>query len=148
MKNIYKKTLLILALGLTLTSCESYLDDVPKGKKVPTTLTDFEAFIRDEYTNQSVFVEHASNLLNDRFVTIAGLSADRLVKANYMWDETADRIQLNQADEAMYYRSYAGISTFNLIITNALGTTEATEQEKELCGQKQRFCALCATIIW
>ena len=121
-----------MALGLTFTSCESYLDDVPKGKKVPTTLADFEAFIRDEYTNQTVFVEHASNLLNDRFVTIAGLSADRLIKANYMWDETADRIQLNQADEAMYYRSYAGISTFNLIITNALTTTEATEQEKRI----------------
>jgi len=144
MKNIYKKTLLILALGLTLTSCESYLDDVPKGKKVPTTLTDFEAFIRDEYTNQSVFVEHASNLLNDRFVTIAGLSADRLVKANYMWDETADRIQLNQADEAMYYRSYAGISTFNLIITNALGTTEATEQEKRIVWAEAKILrAMC-----
>lgn len=130
MKKIYIKTVLILALGLTLTSCDSYLDDVPKGNKVPTTLADFEAFIRDEYMNQSVDVTQALNLLNDKYVTIAGLSADRLVKANYMWDETADRIDLNRADERSYYGQYAGISTFNLIIENALTSTEATEEQK------------------
>ena len=132
MKNIYKNVLCLLTIGLVFTSCDNYLDDVPKGSKVPTTLADFEAFIRDEYTNQSVDVTQALNLLNDKYVTIASLSADRLVKANYMWDETADRIQLNQSDEGTYYRSYAGISTFNLIISNALTTTEATEEQKRI----------------
>ncbi|RXM48406.1 RagB/SusD family nutrient uptake outer membrane protein [Flavobacterium sp. YO12] len=132
MKNIYKKAVLIAALGFTFASCESYLDDAPKGSKIPTTLADYEAFIRDEYTNQSVSVDQALNLLNDKFITIATLSAERLTKANYMWDETADRIQLNQADEGTYYRSYAGISTFNLIISNVLTTTEATEDQKRI----------------
>lgn len=132
MKNIYYSILCLLALGLTFTSCDSYLDDVPKGAKIPTTLADFEAFIRDEYGNQSVNVNQASNLLNDKYVTTATLSFDRLTNANYMWDEKADRIELNRADETTYYRSYAGISTFNLIVENALTTTEATDEQKRV----------------
>lgn len=132
MKNIYKNILCVLALGLVLASCSNYLDDAPKGSKIPTTLSDYEAFIRDEYTNQSVNIAQASTLINDKFIDIATLAAQRLTKANYMWDESADRIQLNQADESMYYGQYAGISTFNLIITNALTTTEATEDQKRI----------------
>lgn len=132
MKNIYKKAVCILALGLTLASCENYLDDIPKGSKTPTTLADFEAFIRDEYTNQRVDVLPALHVLNDQFVNAATLSSNRLYNANYMWDETANRIELKPSDEGAYYGSYQGISTFNLIIENALTTTKATEQEQRV----------------
>jgi tetratricopeptide (TPR) repeat protein len=132
MKNIYYSILCLLVLGITFTSCDNYLDDVPKGYKTPTTLADFEAFLRDEYTNQSVNVEQAVNLMNDRYRTIADLAYYRLTKANYYWDETADRVVLNQADETTYYGSYAGIASFNLIIENALTTTEATEEQKRV----------------
>ena len=132
MKNIYIKTLCILTLGLTFASCNDYLDDAPKGSKIPTTLADFEALLRDEYANQSVNVEQSLNLMNDRYQTIADLAYYRLTKANYFWDETADRIALNQADESTYYGQYSGIATFNLIIENALTTTEATEEEKRV----------------
>ncbi|MEN2402519.1 RagB/SusD family nutrient uptake outer membrane protein [Flavobacterium sp. MC2016-06] len=132
MKNIYYSILCLLVAGITFTSCDNYLDDVPKGYKTPTTLADFEAFLRDEYTNQSVNVEQAVNLMNDRYRTIADLAYYRLTKANYYWDETADRVVLNQADETTYYGSYAGIASFNLIIENALTTTEATEEQKRV----------------
>lgn len=130
MKNIYKKIACLFALGLTFASCENYLDDVPKGAKSPTTLADYEAFLRDEYTNHRVTIGGASQLLNDRFVNLATLSSDRLINANYMWDENADRIKLKISDESAFYAGYQGISTFNLIIENALKTTEATEQEQ------------------
>lgn len=130
MKKIYIKILCVLVLGLTFTACDDYLDEVPKGSKVPTTLADYEAFIRDEYGNQIVNIEQAISLLNDRYQTEANLAYYRLTRANYMWDETADRIALNQADETTYYGQYAGISTFNLIIENALTTTEATETDQ------------------
>ncbi|MBK0368780.1 RagB/SusD family nutrient uptake outer membrane protein [Flavobacterium agrisoli] len=132
MKKIYKNILCVLALGVVFASCENYLDDVPKGSKVPTTLADYEAFIRDEYGNQVVNVEQALTLMNDRFQTVANLAYYRLTNANYFWDETADRIDLNQADETTYYRSYAGISSFNLIIENVLTATEATDAEKRI----------------
>lgn len=132
MKNIYIKAFCILTLGLTFASCSNYLDDAPKGSKIPTTLADYEAFLRDEYSNQSVDIAQASTLINDKFIDIATLAAERLTKANYMWDETADRIDLKQSDERMYYGQYQGISTFNLIIENALTTTEATEDQKRI----------------
>ena len=132
MKNIYIKAFCILTLGLTFASCSNYLDDAPKGSKIPTTLADYEAFLRDEYSNQSVDIAQASTLINDKFIDIATLAAERLTKANYMWDETANRIELKQADERMYYGQYQGISTFNLIIENALTTTEATEDQKRI----------------
>ncbi|MEP6931199.1 MAG: RagB/SusD family nutrient uptake outer membrane protein [Flavobacterium sp.] len=132
MKNTYKYILCILALGLVVASCDNYLDDAPKGSKIPTTLADYEAFIRDEYTNQSVDAAQALNLMNDKFIDIATLAAERLTKAHYMWDETADRIELKQSDERLYYGQYSGISTFNLIISNALATTEATEEQKRV----------------
>ena len=132
MKNIYKKIACLLALGLTFVSCEDYLSDVPKGSKSPTTLADYEAFLRDEYTNHRVDITGASQLLNDQYVTVANLANYRLYNANYMWDENADRIALKVSDETTYYSSYAGISTFNLIIENALTTTKATEAEQRI----------------
>jgi tetratricopeptide (TPR) repeat protein len=132
MKNIYKKTVYLVALGLTLASCENYLDDAPKGSKVPTTLADYEAFLRDEYTNHRVDVTGAMHLLNDQFLGISTLANSRLYTANYMWDENADRIALKPSDETAYYSGYAGISTFNLIIENALTTTKATEAEQRV----------------
>lgn len=132
MKNIYKKIACLLALGLTLVSCEDYLSDVPKGSKSPETLADYEAFLRDEYSNQRVDITGALQLLNDQYVTLANLASYRLFNANYMWDENADRIALKVSDETTYYASYAGISTFNLIIENALNTTKATEAEQRV----------------
>ena len=43
--------MIMTVLGwINLTSCNDYLDIVPKGNKIPTTLADFEALLRDEYT--------------------------------------------------------------------------------------------------
>lgn len=131
MKNIYKKAACLLALGLTLASCDDYLNDVPKGAKSPETLADYEAFLRDEY-NTRLDILGATHLLNDQFITAATLTSNRLYNANYMWDENADRIALKVSDESTYYTTYSGISAFNLIIENALSTTKATEQEQRI----------------
>jgi tetratricopeptide (TPR) repeat protein len=124
------KLLVVFALVLWCTACSDYLDILPKGKKIPTTLADFEAMIKDEYGTHRVDASNAITLLNDRFQTTANLNYYPLVKANYMWDETADRIYLNNADETMYYAGYASISTCNLLIEHVPTSTESTEQER------------------
>jgi tetratricopeptide (TPR) repeat protein len=129
-KNISSKLLFAFALGLLLTACSEYLDILPKGQKIPTTLADFEALIRDEYGTHRLDASNAVTLLNDCYQTTANLNYYPLRKANYMWDETADRIYLNNSDEAMYYASYAAISTCNLIIEHAPAATESTEAER------------------
>ena len=55
----------ILVCGLGFSACNDYLDIVPKGNKIPTTLADYEALLRDEYTIGQTSISNALYLLND-----------------------------------------------------------------------------------
>lgn len=150
MKNIFSKIVLITMFGLSivLTSCEKYLSIVPKGQKIPTTLTDFEALLRDEYICQVTDITQANNLLNDVYVSSSNLSYYPLYGANYNWDETADRIKLNNSDETTYYNAYAAISSCNLIIENAPAATEATEAQKnEVIAYAKVIRSMCYFVL-
>ena len=128
----YAKVIMIMTvLGwINLTSCNDYLDIVPKGNKIPTTLADFEALLRDEYTIGYIPVTNSLYLLNDKFVGQSSLTSVTLTSANYLWNETADRIVLNNQDEGTYYRSYMAISTCNLLLEHVPVATEATDSER------------------
>lgn len=135
--------ILVLSLSVGFTSCNDYLDVLPKGQKIPTTLADYEAFIRDEYGCQRVDITQTTILLNDRYVSSSTLSYYPLYKANYFWDENEDRIALNNSDESAYYNGYGAISTFNLIIEHAPSATEATDAKKnELVAQAKVLRAM------
>lgn len=125
------KPLFYFLFVFVFISCNNYLDDVPKGTKIPTTLADFEAFIRNENTNHRVNITQALNLLNDRNNELITLASDPLTKANYMWDHNANRIALNNSIENTYYDAYLSISSFNLIIENVLRATESTEEQRK-----------------
>ncbi len=127
-----KKISYILALAgmLAMSSCNDYLDIVPKGNKIPTTLADYEALLRDEYTIGQTPVTNALYLLNDYYMTRSSLGSPSLGTANYLWDENADRIELNNSDENTYYQLYSGISSCNLIIENTPTATECTDAER------------------
>ena len=65
-----------------------------------------------------------------------------------MWDESADRIMLNNADEGTYYVLYGAISSCNLIIANAPAATEATDAErKEVMAYAKVIRALCYDVL-
>lgn len=143
MKNKILAICYTIFLLIGFSSCNDYLDILPKGAKIPTALADYEALIRDEYGNHRVDVTQAIILLNDIFVTSSSLDYYPLWKANYFWDESADRVALNKSDETCYYSSYAAISTFNLIIENAPNATDCTEAERQaLIAQAQVLRAM------
>ena len=127
-----KKLTYLFALAglLGMSSCNDYLDIVPKGNKIPTTLADYEALLRNEYTISQTPVTNALYLLNDQYMTKSSLGSPTLNTANYLWDENADRITLNNSDEGTYYYLYGGISSCNLIVENAPTATESTEEER------------------
>ena len=130
------------------SSCNDYLNIAPKGNKIPTTLADFEALLRDQYTISRTPVENALYLLNDVYLTNAKVNTPSLSQANYMWDESADRIMLNNADEGTYYVLYGAISSCNLIIANAPTATEATDAErKEVMAYAKVIRALCYDVL-
>jgi tetratricopeptide (TPR) repeat protein len=105
---------------------------LPKGEKIPQSLADFEALIRNEENCQRVNVREALVLLNDQFVTTADMNRNKLDRPNFYWDETADRVELNSEYEDVYYIGYQAISTFNLIIEHVPNSIEATEAEKNM----------------
>lgn len=131
LKNMTFAVMLVFACGL-LTSCNDYLGVLPKGSKIPVSLADYEALLRDEYTCQTTNITQSINLLNDAYVTNSNLNYYPLYKANYFWDESANRIELNNSDETTYYNSYAAISTFNLILESAPSATNCTEAERNI----------------
>ena len=127
-----KKLAYICALTgmLALSSCNDYLDIVPKGERIPTTLADYEALLRDEYTIGYSPILQSFYLLNDEYLTRSSLGSPTLSAANYLWDESTDRTLLNNADESTYYNNYAAISSCNLILENVPTATEATDEER------------------
>lgn len=134
---------LMMLAALSLSSCKKFIDVLPTGKKIPTTFADFEAFMRNEYDNHTSNVTQAIFLLNDRFETQANLNFSPLNAANYSWNENADRIALNNADETTYYNSYLTISNSNLLIERVNGTTEGTAAQKaELIAQAKILRAI------
>lgn len=66
---IFHSAASLLAALAMLTGCSDYLDNVPKGEKIPTTLSDFTELMADEYTNHREDITQASILLNDRYVS-------------------------------------------------------------------------------
>ncbi|MDR0737743.1 MAG: RagB/SusD family nutrient uptake outer membrane protein [Prevotellaceae bacterium] len=114
------KLLVLLVVILSQVSCNEYLDILPKGQKIPTTLADFEALLREEFTVHTINVAEAINLLNDRYQTVANLNYYPLTKANYMWNESADRIYLSKANYTLYDNAYTAIATCNVILEYVL----------------------------
>lgn len=138
----------MLVCGLVFSSCNDYLDIVPKGNKIPSTLGDYEALLRDEYAIGQTSISNALYLLNDYYVTVSNLNSPTLTRANYMWDETADRILLNNADESTYYQLYAAISSCNLIVENVPSATEATDAERaEVIAYAKVIRSLCYFVL-
>jgi SusD family. len=135
----YTIPIILLLMVTSLASCKKYLDVIPKGRKIPTTLADYEALVRDEYTNHRAPVTQSVLLLNDRWESQANLNYYPLWKANYYWDVNTNRISLNTTDESAYYTAYSAISTFNLILEHASTATDATDEEKNTLMAQARL---------
>lgn len=142
-----KKIIFILSLlagTLGFTACNDYLDIVPKGSKIPTTLADYEALLLDEYTIGYTPLTNGLYLLNDCFMGKTSLSGNTIARANYMWNEDANRIELNSADEDVFYYSYSAISSCNLLLENVPAATQATQAQKnEVMAYARVIRALC-----
>jgi hypothetical protein len=134
--------MMILLTGILFSSCDDFLNILPKGEKIPTTLADFDAFVRNE-SNHLNDITQAINLLNDFYVKPSALGNVSLSSINYNWMEGEDRIAQNNSDEGAYYYSYTAISNWNLIISSVPDATECTETEKqELIAQAKVLRAM------
>lgn len=132
-------SLVLLGVSTVVTSCSGFLDNLPKGQKIPTTLADFSTLLNDEYSNQREDVTQAIILLNDRYVNSSSLGYYPLYSANYFWDTSANRVSLNKSDEATYYNCYSAISNCNLILENVNSASDATDAERTTVAAQARI---------
>ncbi len=120
----------MLGMTMVLSSCDNYLNIEPKGKRIPKSLADYEAFLRYEYGMHRMPVTQTTYLLNDQYLTNSYASYYPMYKANYNWEEETDRAYWNSSDEGTYYVAYGAINTCNLILEEVPGATDGSDKEK------------------
>lgn len=126
-----KHILPLIAAALMATGCDDYIDVMPKGMRIPTTLADYQALLRNEYSANYLPSLQDQYLLNDRFVGANDCrNVDDLRTAHYMWKENRSRTDLNASTEGVFDNGYGIIGVANTIIEEVPGATEATEAEK------------------
>lgn len=137
-KNNITRLLLIAISVILFSSCNDFLNEVPKGEKIPTTWTDFNNFLRNEYADfhrsemGQVYV-----LLNDVYKSPTQQQT-KLTQANYNWDETINRADENTTDYYLYVNNYSGIFYANLLLEMVPEATEATEQQRQMLMAQAR----------
>ena len=132
----------VACAAVLFSSCDDYLGILPKGEKIPTTLEDYEAFIRYDYNHICDFSQ-AMYLMNDFYIASNTLNAISLESINYNWMENEDRIAENDEDETAYYYSYSSIWYWNLMSRDVQEATECTEGERqELIAQAKVLRAI------
>jgi len=128
--NIISKVSLA-ALLLTATACDDYLNEIPKGQKTPTTWEDYNAFMRNNVTSYYES-EQLLYLIGDFFRTPSQLNNNELIRANYLFQEDVNRTLINSKDNKAYYSAYEMMFYWNLIAEKAMGSTEATDQQRRM----------------
>ncbi len=122
----------LMLMAFVLTGCDNYIDVMPKGQRIPTTLADYEALLRDEYSANFIYSTQDQYLINDRFIGQNNCrNVDNLNTANYMWKEDRDRTELNASTEGVFDNGYGIIGICNTIIEEVPSATQATQAEKD-----------------
>lgn len=131
MKN-FKIFAALIIIASIFTSCNNFIDEMPKGVRVPTTLADYEALLRDEYSVNYLPCVQALYLINDRQLgDNTCRNVDNLNTANYMWKEDKDRAALNSSTEDVFDNGYGILGVVNTVLEYVPGSTEATQAEKD-----------------
>ncbi|WP_303037569.1 RagB/SusD family nutrient uptake outer membrane protein, partial [uncultured Duncaniella sp.] len=121
----------LLVLASVLSGCDNYIDVMPKGIRIPKTLADYEALLRNEYNVNYLPSQQALYLINDKFVEANSCrNVDDLRTANYMWKESRNRCELNASAEDMFNNGYGIIGIVNTLIEKVPEATECTEAER------------------
>lgn len=97
-------------VAMMLSACDDYLDDVPKGQKIPKTWEDYNAFIRNNFSYHFLDPDQLAVLAGDIFKLPSAVTSPSLTRANYYADESVNRIDLMTGnDKNPYFNAYEGL---------------------------------------
>lgn len=122
---------------LFLASCNDFLNDIPKGQKVPKTWADYNAFIMSN-TFPYFEMDQLFCLTGDLYCSPNKLNSDELLRTHYFWDENQDRKLINSGDKSAYYSAYEALFYWNLIIEYGPEATECTQQQRDMLVAQAR----------
>lgn len=124
--------LLLGTAAFLFSACDDYLDDIPKGEKIPTTWEDYNAFIRNNQTYHYFDTDQQAILIGDMFKSPTSVSSKSLTRTHYFCDESVNRVEVMDSEGAPYYSAYEGIFAWNLIVENVPNATECTPQQRDM----------------
>lgn len=132
MKNFKYRFIQLVLCGLIFTGCDKYLDIVPKGKTLLTTVNDYDQWLNDDalYQGVSAGISGLINYLSDN-VDVVALSNPVATSAElvYVW---GDQYSVN-INEAPYFwgEHYAKINLFNTVVVGIDKATGGTPTQKK-----------------
>ncbi|WP_211999870.1 RagB/SusD family nutrient uptake outer membrane protein [Chitinophaga sp. HK235] len=123
----------LLAALTAFSSCKKYLDIVPVGKVIPTTVEDFRKELDAAYIITSGYDKGLSSYRGDEIKINEARSGDvNQLQPNYFWDEN-NGVNILTYD---WRGKYQQIFYANHIIDAAPGAKEGTEEQKnQLIGE-------------
>lgn len=134
------KTIKIFALALAavcVMGCEDFINDIPKGQKIPTTWADFNAFIKNNYTYHQFEQDHLLSLVGDMFRNPTTVTSPSLNRTHYFSDESVNRLE-QASDKNPYSFAYEAIFAWNLIVDQGPKLKDCTPQERDMLVAQAR----------
>ncbi|MCI6618170.1 MAG: RagB/SusD family nutrient uptake outer membrane protein [Prevotella sp.] len=139
-----KSILSLIAAGLLLVSCDSYLDIQPKGELIPETAADYEYLLNhpqlqkaaDVYPNYMTDDVYLADVSTDG-LSPSMLTAEQYIKNLYTFDKT---VYGESETDNMWTNTYARIYYYNVLIDKVMDATEATTQEKRSLRAEALMC--------
>lgn len=123
MKNIYSWSVILIAVIVTLSSCDNSLEIVPKGKSTLNSLEDLELLLNQDYHLDSDPSQDLCILIDESYTpakTVDGILSDKysLLYAYLAYDESVDRVTLTPEDNR-FQMLYKYIHFMNVVIGKA-----------------------------
>ena len=127
----YISYVLLVCAALVATSCDDFLNDIPKGQKTPKSWEDYNAFVKNS-SFPHFEMDQLFCLVGDLYKTPNSLNSNELFRAHYFWNEDVDRTLINSTDKNAYFSAYEELFYWNLIIENVQSATNCTQQQKDM----------------
>ncbi len=119
---------------MVFSSCDKYLDIVPKGKVILSKVEEYNGiFNDDDFIHQDYWTSSATSTSDERWFYNEQFVIDNpnsVATANFLWDESIDRVSLTLED-LFYNRAYERISRYNIIIQEVLDSEGSEADKKE-----------------
>jgi len=129
--NRYKnKSVLLLLCCIVLTACDKYLDVTPKGKRLLTTVADYDQWMNDESLVYGVGIPYGDlHFLNDN-VDVPGISSPPKKAAELIYTWAPQFSTDISVAPAFWGEHYAKINQYNTVLLGIDAAINGTNAQK------------------